>query len=229
VNTYDAGWYDVGLRPILENPGLGGNDPFGNPLSWTEYFQKVFANPQNSFKVPGGGLTCIDANGNPVVPPAAPIGSVFVGEVLDPATGTPIISGGLQKTESTDVAGTFKTPQLRNVEFNGPYFHTGGKGTLRQVIDFYDDGGNFPNMTLAPLIRPLALTEAQKKALIAFLVSLTDERVRFQQAPFDHPELVVPAGQDASGNDINTTVAAVGAAGATTPISRFLGLSPFAP
>ena len=41
VNTYDAGWYDVGLRPVLENPGLGGSDPFGNPLSWTEYFQKV--------------------------------------------------------------------------------------------------------------------------------------------------------------------------------------------
>jgi hypothetical protein len=229
VATYDAGWYDLGLRPILENPGLGGTDPFGNPLSWTEYLQKLFANPQNNFKVPGGGLTCVDANGIPVTPPAAPLTSPFAGETLDPANGLPVLSGGLQKTEGTDVAGTFKTPQLRNVEFNGPYFHTGGKSTLRQVIDFYDDGGNFQNETLPPLIRPLALTEAQKKALVAFLVSLTDDRVRFQQAPFDHPELIVPAGQDAAGNDLTTTAAAVGATGSTTPISRFLGLSPFAP
>jgi cytochrome c peroxidase len=229
VATYDAGWYDLGVRPILENPGLGGTDPFGNPLSWTEYFQKVFASPQTTFKVPGGGLTCVDANGNPVVPPAAPLTSPFAGEVLDPATGTPVISGGLQKTEATDVAGTFKTPQLRNVEFNGPYFHTGGKSTLRQVIEFYDDGGNFQNTTLPPLIRPLALTENQKKALVAFLVSLTDERVRLQQAPFDHPELVVPAGQDAAGNDLTVSVPAVGSAGSTTPIPRFLALNPFTP
>ena len=229
VNTYDVGWYDVGVRPILENPGVGGSDPFGNPLSWTEYFQKVFANPQNTFKIAGGGLTCIDANGNPVVPPAAPVGSPFVGEVLDPGTGLPILSGGLLKTEATDVAGSFKTPQLRNVELSGPYFHTGGKSTLRQVIEFYDDGGNAPNATLSPLIRPLGLTEAQKTALVAFLVSLTDDRVRLQQAPFDHPELIVPAGQDATGADLTISVPAVGATGSTTPVKRFLSLSPFQP
>lgn len=227
VNTYDSGWYDVGIRPIIENPGLGGRDPFGNPLSWTEYFQTVFATPTN--KVAGGGLTCIDANGNPVVPPAAPVGSPFVGEVLDPATNRPIISGVLLKAEGTDVAGTFKTPQLRNVEFNGPYFHSGGKATLRQVIEFYDDGGNFANATLSPLIRPLALTDNQKAALVAFLVALTDDRVRLQQAPFDHPELVVPAGQDATGADLTTTIPAVGAGGSATPVARFLNLNPFQP
>jgi hypothetical protein len=31
-------------------------------------------------------------------------------------------------------------------------------------------------------------------ALEAFLRSLTDERVRFRQAPFDHPQLFVPDG-----------------------------------
>ncbi|HZX97161.1 MAG TPA: cytochrome c peroxidase [Myxococcales bacterium] len=229
VNTYDVGWYDIGIRPIVENPGLGGLDAFGNPLSWTQYFQTVFATPQNTFKVAGGGLTCIDANGNPVAPPAAPLGSPFVGEVMDPGINKPIISGGLLKTESTDVAGTFKTPQLRNVELNGPYFHSGGKSTLRQVVEFYDDGGNFPNATLSPLIRPLALTDDQKAALVAFLIALTDDRVRLQQAPFDHPELVVPAGQDASGNDLTISVAAVGAGGSVTPAPRFLGLNPFQP
>ncbi|MFL5277012.1 MAG: cytochrome c peroxidase [Myxococcales bacterium] len=228
VNTYDVGWYDVGVRPILENPGVGGTDPFGNPLSWTEYFQKVFASPQTTFKVAGGGLTCIDANGNPVVPPAAPLTSVFAGEVLDPANNLPIISGGLLKTEATDVAGSFKTPHLRNIEFTGPYFHSGGKSTLKQVIEFYDDGGNFQNTTMPAIIRPLGLTPTQMNALVAFLVSLTDDRVRLQQAPFDHPELIVPAGQDAAGADITTAIPAVGATGSATPISRFLALNPFA-
>jgi len=227
VNTYDVGWYDVGVRPILENPGLGQNDPFGNPLSWTEYFQKTFATPQNTFKVPGGGLTCIDANGNPVVPPAAPLTSPFAGETMDPANNVPILSGGLLKTEATDVAGSFKTSHLRNVEFTGPYFHSGGKSTLKQVVEFYDDGGNFQNATVPAIIRPLGLTPTQMNALVAFLVSLTDDRVRLQQAPFDHPELIVPAGQDAAGNDLNVSVPAVGAAG-SAPVSRFLGLSPFA-
>jgi len=31
--------------------------------------------------------------------------------------------------------------------------------------------------------------------MVAFLKSLTDERVRLQQAPFDHPQLFVPNGQ----------------------------------
>jgi cytochrome c peroxidase len=40
--------------------------------------------------------------------------------------------------------GQFKAPQLRNVELTGPYFHTGSFLTLRQVVDFYMRGGNFP-------------------------------------------------------------------------------------
>jgi hypothetical protein len=40
--------------------------------------------------------------------------------------------------------GAFKAPPLRNVELTGPYFHTGSYLTLRQVVDFYDRGGDFP-------------------------------------------------------------------------------------
>jgi hypothetical protein len=228
VNTYDAGWYNIGVRPTADNIGLGGLDAFGKPLSWTRFFQTTLPNP-SVIKVSGGGLTCIDSAGNPVAPPAAPVGSPFVGEVLIPGTGVPLISGGLTATEPTDVMGSFKTASLRNVEFNGPYFHTGGKATLRQVVEFYDDGGNFSNTELAPLIRPLGLTENQIDALVAFLLSLTDDRVRFQKAPFDHPELPVPAGQDGTGADIVTLLPAVGATGSTTQIPRFLNLNPFQP
>ena len=40
--------------------------------------------------------------------------------------------------------GAVKAPQLRKVELTGPYFHTGSYLTLRQVVDFYVRGGDFP-------------------------------------------------------------------------------------
>jgi cytochrome c peroxidase len=227
VQVYDVGWYNIGVRPTAEDLGVGGKDLFGRPLSWTRFFQTTMNDP-STIKVPGGGIGCLDANGVPVSPPSAPLGSPFAGEVMNPSTNFPILSGGLTKTESSDVDGSFKTSSLRNVELSGPYFHTGGKSSLMQVIEFYDDGGNFANATLSPLIRPLGLSQDQINGLVAFLVSLTDDRVRLQQAPFDHPELPLPAGQDAAGVDVVTTLPAVGAAG-TAAVPRFLGLSPFSP
>jgi hypothetical protein len=41
--------------------------------------------------------------------------------------------------------GVFKSPGLRNAEFTGPYFHTGGAASLTQVVDFYVRQGDFPN------------------------------------------------------------------------------------
>jgi hypothetical protein len=41
--------------------------------------------------------------------------------------------------------GAFKAPALRNVELTGPFFHTGSFLTLRQVVDFYFRGGDFPD------------------------------------------------------------------------------------
>jgi hypothetical protein len=40
--------------------------------------------------------------------------------------------------------GAFKAPPLRNVEMTGPFFHSGSFLTLRQVVDFYFEGGDFP-------------------------------------------------------------------------------------
>ena len=220
IAVYDAGWYNIGVRPTQDDLGVGGSDPWGKPLSWTEFYQKTLANP-GSIRIPGGGL------GAPS-PPAAPATSPFAGEVLNPLTGLPLLSGPLLKTEATDVAGSFKTPGLRNVELTGPYLHNGGKSTLLQALEFYNDGGDFAaNPTLSPLIRPRGMTPSQVEDLVAFLASLTDDRVLYQQAPFDHPELVVPNGQAANGTDITIALPSVGAAGGT-PLRRFLDLNPFA-
>jgi len=68
--------------------------------------------------------------------------------------------------------GTFKTPTLREVARTAPYMHDGSLETLQQVVEFYDRGGN-TNPALDPEIRPLRLSDGEKRALVAFLSSLT--------------------------------------------------------
>ncbi|HEU4416475.1 MAG TPA: cytochrome c peroxidase [Candidatus Angelobacter sp.] len=216
IATYDAGWYNLGVRPTADDIGLGGLDPFGTPLSWTQLFQTT---APGVVKVPGNSLGCPGA-GN----------ATFPNILLNPL-GFPLLSGPLLSGEASDVGGTFKVPGLRDVEFTGPYFHNGGKSTLAQVVDFYDNGGDFDrttNATKAPAIVPLQLDAAKQKSLVAFLLSLTDDRVRLQQAPFDHPQLFVPNGDNPIGTDNTIEIPAVGAAGSLTPLQRFLSLNPFA-
>ena len=136
--------------------------------------------------------------------------------------------------------GAFKTPQLRNVELTGPYFHNGGMATLRQVIDFYNRGGDFDVANLdtdmkraASRPREQKLSEEQKHQLVSFLLALTDERVRYDRAPFDHPSLCVPitqsVGDDGQAVDNMQCMSAVGANGASQPHQTFLGLDPYQP
>jgi hypothetical protein len=68
----------------------------------------------------------------------------------------------------------------------------------------------------------------------------SDERVRYERAPFDHPELIIPNGQVGNdqqvkaGNPLNAKLAqdqflvipAIGASGSTTPVPAFLSTSP---
>lgn len=88
-------------------------------------------------------------------------------------TGRAVISG--DKTE----AGKFKTQGLRNVAITAPYMHNGMFKTLPEVIDFYNEPDKFVTKAIdrdSVLAKPLGLSEAEKKDLLAFLVSLTDKR-----------------------------------------------------
>jgi hypothetical protein len=103
----------------------------------------------------------------------------------------------LYPDEAVNVDGAFKVPSLRNVELTAPYFHNGGQATLEQVVAFYNRGGDFAlenRENLDPNVHPLLLTSTEREALVAFLRALTDERVRYEAAPFDHPGLSVPNG-----------------------------------
>jgi cytochrome c peroxidase len=69
----------------------------------------------------------------------------------------------------------FKVPTLRNIEKSSPYMHDGRIRKLEDVIAHYQNG-ILPSETLDnTLKRPITLSEVEKKQLIAFLKSLTDE------------------------------------------------------
>ena len=219
VAVYDDGFYNIGVRATTDDKGIGGADPFGNPLSETMYCQQLLK----------AGSTC-DAG-------VASIGGRFSSTEDFPAA-------PLSMSERAAVNGSFKAPGLRDVELTGPYFHNGGQATLREVVDFYSRGGDFSYQNLHDLDPDiefrdgLNLSEDEKSDLVAFLIGLTDERVRWQRAPFDHPSLCIPGG--ASGDntsvvpdpknpgqatDVLICLPAVGAGGRTTaqgPLVPFL-------
>src|SRR5687768_14359132 len=68
--------------------------------------------------------------------------------------------------------GAFKTPTLREVERSAPYMHDGSLGSLGEVIEYYDRGGN-RHSHIDPELRALNLTAAEKHGLIAFLRALS--------------------------------------------------------
>ena len=145
-----------------------------------------------------------------------------------PDFGLPLPAFAADKHFAPSADGSFKTPSLRNVELTAPYFHNGGHLTLRQVVDFYNRGGDFRDENIADIpedITDLGLTPAEREAIVSFMHSLTDPRVKFERAPFDHPQLLVPNGHplkadgsvqtDAQGRALTTflDIPAVGRAG----------------
>jgi cytochrome c peroxidase len=87
-------------------------------------------------------------------------------------TGTFTDPGRFELTSRPADRGAFKTPTLREVARTAPYMHDGSLPTLEAVVTFYSDGGR-RNPNLDPEIRPLRLTMGEKRALVAFLKSLS--------------------------------------------------------
>ncbi|NOT85207.1 MAG: c-type cytochrome [Methylococcaceae bacterium] len=71
----------------------------------------------------------------------------------------------------------YKTPSLRNISLTAPYMHNGALITLRDVINFYNQGG-IANENLDPLLKPLHLKPEEVDALVAFLQTLTGSNVQ---------------------------------------------------
>ncbi len=88
-------------------------------------------------------------------------------------------SGAQNLTGRPEDHGRFKTPSLRNVALTAPYMHDGRFQTLEQVVAHYDHGvqraANLdPNLAKhGPT--GLGLSDADQRALVAFLRTLTDD------------------------------------------------------
>lgn len=94
---------------------------------------------------------------------------------LDPDKGR---AAGLPKEQHPIYHNAFKTVTVRNAALTAPYMHNGVYQTLDEVVEFYHQGGgaglglDVPNQTLP--FDSLSLTVQEKKALVAFMQSLTD-------------------------------------------------------
>ena len=105
----------------------------------------------------------------------------------------PILPGNVPPNFPIANDGAFKVPSLRNIELTAPYMHNGGMMTLNDVVDFYVRGGDFPNDNKANLdlnidqIPSMQTDPTTHGALVAFLMSLTDERVRNEAGPLRSP------------------------------------------
>ena len=254
ATMHDFGHFAVGTRPPHEDPGMGGTDPWGEPLSNARQYKRWLQ----------GGDPPVDG----FIPPAAVVCGVgvpplFIGfGVSCDADGKPTLTRQQADDEVLKTDAAFKTPGLRNVALTPPYFHYGGYSTLEQVIDFYARGGSRRDVMIADnapyegyagpkvsgdtsgtgpngdMPAPVhmdpafdgrfgrnvddAVTELNlrlgvvaddpntpqdedqeygKRALVAFLKTLTDPRVQNDKAPFDHPDLTVPVGHYPYDND----------------------------
>jgi cytochrome c peroxidase len=176
---YDEGFNNTGLTPTGDDLGRGGTAPFINP-STGQPFPLSFSR-----------LAELQALGK------LPFSTIALPVLLPGPTPVP-----LPADFPVNANGLFKVPGLRNVELTAPYFHNGSSGTLEQVVDFYVRGGNFPINNIADLdpiilsgIPQLEGDPAKQSDLVAFLKTLTDQRVVNESAPFDHPELFIPEGE----------------------------------
>ena len=230
--NYDHGMYNIGVRRSgcgelacgAEDKGRITNSPFVNPLTG-----KPFPVSLVQLTALRGDTSC-DAATVPHVGCLPPDVARFIPDV---PTLPRLVTNG-----------AFKAPNLRNIKYSGPYFHVGDSATLRQVVEFYTRGGNFPNTNLhdktvdvegIPLLMfpefdPFA--RANVEALVEFLANgLTDKRVAFEQGPFDHPQLFVPNGSPKNHPDLDSLIEipAVGTEGRASELSTFLNLDPQQP
>jgi cytochrome c peroxidase len=122
TGTRDLGFANIGARPSFVDPFLGGTDPYGNPLAFGRQYREYLSSGDISFVK------------DPFLQRAIESGALVRGPAVDNDA----------KLESD---GATKIPTVRNVALNPPYFSYGGYASLRQVMKFYNRGGNRRQIT----------------------------------------------------------------------------------
>ncbi|HZV34507.1 MAG TPA: cytochrome c peroxidase, partial [Verrucomicrobiae bacterium] len=93
-------------------------------------------------------------------------------------------TGRYEVTHRDADKGKFAVPSLRNIALTAPYMHDGRFKTLEEAVEHYCTGTK-RSVTLDPNLAKhpnggVPLSVADKKALVAFLKTLTDERFLVQ-------------------------------------------------
>ena len=261
-NLIDEGFNNIGVRPTLEDLGVGGVDELGEILSFArrKHLGVITEDPvsgqfvsqeeldadlgaDGAFKIPGLRNVELTApyfhNG----------GEATLEDVID----FYFRGGNFRKfapTQLTDCASDIPPDIARlkdhpvqgfNAErtaeviitglgiLRGPLANSGPGADTHPVGDCepgdgFSEGGTDPHD---------GLDDADRVNLVAWMKALTDERVRYSMAPFDHPQLFVPNGhpgdhlvvaEDATGkaSDQLIEIPAVGADGLGAPLPSFI-------
>jgi cytochrome c peroxidase len=175
----DEGFNNIGVRPTLEDLGVGGKDPLDNPFSLARKLQldpNAGTDAENNAHLGADGAFKIPTLRN--VELTAPYfhngGELTLEDVID----FYFRGGDFRRFEANPDLNDHPHPVIG---FDAPRVNESeitGLGILRG-----------PELNSGP-----GLDDVDKANLVAFLKALTDERVRYAKAPFDHPQLFVPNG-----------------------------------
>lgn len=122
TGTRDLGFANIGTRPSFVDPFLGGTDPYGNPLAFGRQYRQY---------LDSGDLSVVK---DPFLQRAIQNNALVRG-------------GNVNNGAKLESDGATKIPTVRNVALNPPYFSYGGYASLREVMKFYNRGGNRRQIT----------------------------------------------------------------------------------
>ena len=148
---------------------------------WDNAYAAVYnrALPDKGLSLPLAGFTAQEERGRVLFlqpPPQGGLGCAGCHQPPTFALSPGSLSNGLDAGETV----VFKSPSLKSVGRSGAFMHDGRFSTLAQVVEHYNSGVQagpaVDNRLLQPNGQPrrLNLSEADKAALVAFLLTLDD-------------------------------------------------------
>ena len=246
--VYDAGFYNLGVRPTPEDLSIG--DQIGGvPLAFTK-LAELIEGGVNDVTDPGGNYVAskVDAiatemaAGNVLMIPTSATDLTPRPWALALACGPGLVGNGNGNNNPIPQCvpnvvpgerllrnGAFKAQGLRNVKFTGPYFHNGSKMNLTEAVNFYETAGSMTTLNFNNLdagLRIFNLGPTDTAAMIEMMeTGLTDWRLAYEEGKFDHPQICVPHGHHPdTGATILVDIPAVGNGGNGAPLATFENL-----
>ena len=161
----------------------------GKNIFMSDRAQCVQCHAGVNFSAPDNNPMIFNGGSGPIIDPGFPGGGGGYGS--PEVRGTANIGLDLIYADQGKANGKFKIPSLRNIALTAPYMHDGRFTTLAQVINHYSQDIK-PHTSLDDKFvgkNGLNFTDAEKKALVAFLNTLTDHSM-VGDAKFSSPFVV---------------------------------------